>query len=105
MKKRLRKKKHIGEFKELGFLLEAKLNLQTDEELDRFNDEFLDYIEKENMHIGGGMGMDDLSLYVCTGVVNTGNAEARENLISWMDKHENVTEVNAGELKDAYYCP
>jgi len=55
MKRRLRKKLHIGEFREMGIEVEARLDHEpTTEELDAF----IDDIEAAGMMCGGGCGVD-----------------------------------------------
>ena len=56
MKKRLRKKKHLGEFRQFGFSLECLLRVGlSDAEFDRFLDEFIaDAIEARGLVFGGG---------------------------------------------------
>ncbi len=103
IKRRLRKKKHVGDFKEMGFLLSAKLNLKSEEELDQFCDEMIDFLASNEIHMEGGMGIDNISLFIGTGIVNTGEEECRAKLITWMEEHKNVEEFNAGELEDAFY--
>jgi uncharacterized protein len=55
MKKRLRKKKHKGEFQEFGFqiYLDFKPNYSL-METELVFDEFIELIEKENLLFGGG---------------------------------------------------
>jgi uncharacterized protein YggL (DUF469 family) len=58
MRKRLRKKKHVGEFQELGVELEMTLRAGVD--FDEFLDAFLcDAVEANGLAFGGG-GRDDL---------------------------------------------
>ena len=55
MKKRLRKKKHIGEFQEFGF--DIKLDLKPNYSLmesELLYDELIELIERENLLFGGG---------------------------------------------------
>src|SRR5690242_21482497 len=57
MKKRLRKKKHVGEFQEFGFHVDASLRSNIDREaLCAFSDRFIAHIEANNLAFGGGIG-------------------------------------------------
>lgn len=57
MKKRLRKKKHIGEFTELGFRFVGKFESElTEEQAEQFGDQLIDFVEAHDMGLGGGMG-------------------------------------------------
>ena len=55
MKKRLRKKKHLGEFKQYGFELTIKLKPgHSVEEINDFYIPLLDKIEEKSLSVGGG---------------------------------------------------
>jgi uncharacterized protein len=57
MNKRLRKKHHIGEFKQLGFEVRADLRPDlSDEELDAFFVRWLDVLEKHDLLFSGSAG-------------------------------------------------
>jgi uncharacterized protein YggL (DUF469 family) len=102
MKKRLRKKKHLGEFQELGAEIVVRLHAGTD--FDAFLDKFLDAVEKNGLRCGGG-GMDrDLSVFVELG--RRDEAEAmRARLDGWLSDHEDVERYALGETVDASYPP
>lgn len=52
MKKRLRKKKRVGEFRELGFSFELDLELTSQDDLDAFVDSMITFAEARNLGIG-----------------------------------------------------
>lgn len=56
MKKRLRKKKHLGEFRQLGFSVHFRFREGlTDSEFERFSNEFIEHaIEAQGLQFGGG---------------------------------------------------
>ena len=56
MKKRLRKKKHLGEFRQMGFSVDCRIRSGLSEEgFDRFIDHFMDHaIEANGLIFGGG---------------------------------------------------
>lgn len=58
MKKRLRKKKRVGEFVEWGTLIRAQLDLKSEQELDKFSDEFIEKVENLKCYCGGGISLD-----------------------------------------------
>jgi len=54
MRKRLRKKRHVGEFRENGFFLAARYPDMDNEKSDAILYAFLDFIERRNLSGGGG---------------------------------------------------
>ncbi|HTU62679.1 MAG TPA: 50S ribosome-binding protein YggL, partial [Polyangiales bacterium] len=57
MRKRLRKKKRVGEFQELCFELRAELRSDLDNaELEGFVDRLIDTVEARKLSFGGGAG-------------------------------------------------
>ena len=60
MKKRLRKKKHLGEFKELGFEVRGDLRPGlSGNDLEAFVDRLIDIVDARSLAFGGGAGRDD----------------------------------------------
>ena len=58
MRKRLRKKKRVGEFVEWGTLIKARLGLSSQQELDEFSDEFIAKVEDLKCYCGGGISIE-----------------------------------------------
>ena len=57
MKKRIRRKKRVGELQELGFDVDAGLHSGTDRDAVRaFSDPFISHIEAHQLAIDGGIG-------------------------------------------------
>ncbi len=55
LKRRLRKKYHLGEFQELGFELFTALKPDlSEEDFDKFLDDFIEEIERNKLTFGGG---------------------------------------------------
>jgi uncharacterized protein YggL (DUF469 family) len=60
VKKRLRKKKHLGEFKELGFEVRSDRRPGlSGNDLEAFVDRLIDIVEARSLAFGGGAGRDD----------------------------------------------
>ncbi|RRJ96004.1 DUF469 family protein [Opitutaceae bacterium TAV4] len=107
MKKRLRKKKHLGEFRQFGFELTCRF--QTDvpvERFDRFVDEFIaDAIEADGLTFGGG---GDLKRG-WSGVVSRDHRyasiteEDREHVHGWLLGQEIVAAVELSEPCDLWH--
>lgn len=66
MKKRLRKKKHIGEFTEYGIeirMINANKAMIV-EDMDKFADNLLDYVESHKWVCGGGWSLKDCNFFI-----------------------------------------
>lgn len=102
MKKRLRKKKHLGEFTEFGRQLVIYRNKKNgcDEFLDAFIEEA---IEANGCYCGGGGKEDKLSFIVELGR-RSDDPDARLNMITaWLDARSDVERWKVGEEFDIWY--
>jgi uncharacterized protein YggL (DUF469 family) len=106
--KRLRKKLHVGEFREFGFSVSFRLPENLDcEAQDGFFDRFIaEAIEDNGLFFGGGFGGGDGEGFV-TGHLNRqggGNVteEHRVFMRNWLAAQSLVTDVQIGELVDAW---
>lgn len=102
MKKRLRKKKHVGEFAVFGVPVAIRLVDGTD--FDSFLDEFLEEaIEANVCYFGGGGQKDRLS-----GIIELGRKidlpeERLKKISHWLDSNNNVANHLVGEINDLWY--
>ena len=102
MNKRLRKKKHVGEFAAFGVPVAVRLADGTD--FDSFIDVFLeDAIEANGCYFGGGGQKDRLS-----GIIELGRKidlpeERRRKVSHWLDSNSNVANHLIGEINDLWY--
>ncbi|WP_300672580.1 YggL family protein [Desulfoluna sp.] len=105
MKKRLRKKLHLGEFQELGFTLNIKFNAEnTNEALDAFVDNLLDeVIDPAALDFGGGGDRFDFAGFVVLAARGSVTEEHRAITTAWLEKREDVTSFEVGELVDAWH--
>ena len=102
MKRRLRKKRRLGEFREDGF----RLQFQVDESLslsetDVVVDSFIDMIEANRLQFGGG---GDSSW---TGIVQgpwrgTATEADRDSVLEWLHAHPQIVDASAGPLEDLW---
>jgi uncharacterized protein YggL (DUF469 family) len=102
MKKRLRKKKHVGEFTEWGRELILEMNPAT--ALDEFMDSFIaDAIEANGCYCGGGGDANHLEFVVELGRF-AGHPDERMNRIkNWLDARQDVQGYKVGDLFDLWY--
>jgi uncharacterized protein len=102
MKKRLRKKKHLGEFTEYGRQLVIMRNQKYgfDEFLDAFIEEA---IESNGCYCGGGGKEDKLDVVVELGR-RSDDPNARLNRITeWLDARSDVENWRVGEEFDIWH--
>ena len=102
MKKRLRKKKHVGEFAEWGRQLVITRNRKDgfDEFLGAFIEEA---IEANGCYCGGGGKEDKLDVIVELGR-RSDDASGRMNRITaWLDARSDVQNWKMGELFDIWH--
>ena len=104
MKKRLRKKKHIGEFKIYGVPLAIKRNKKTD--FDSFFDAFLEEaIEANDCFCGGGGKEDKLDVFIELGREDNKPEMALEKIKSWIKSRSDIDQWYLGQVVDANYGP
>lgn len=103
MRKRLRKKLFLREFQEMGFDLKAKMNLPDEAALDAFWGKFVQQVEENNVHCHGAFGNEELDMFVLVGKIGPEAVERRTKLVEWLKTQPEVSEINAGELVDAFY--
>lgn len=100
--KRLRKKLHVDEFQEFGFSISFTLPQNLDNEtLDILFDRFIDVIEYYGLLFGGGIGPNSEGFVTLD---KRGNAteEHREFVRKWLASHPFVSDIQIGELVDAW---
>ena len=106
MKKRLRKKLHRGEFKEVGF--EVCVRFDTSPEADEWDDVFdrlVEFVEALGLALGGGGTMSNWCVFVDRHGGGSATEEDRDALVDWLEREPSVLEFAVGELVDAYYGP
>ena len=104
MKKRLRKKKYIGEFQEWGVTISITRNTETDFEV--FLDEFVEQgMEANTCYFTGTSKEDSLEGFIDLGR-SLDQAEAKlAKVNAWLDKRSDVKTYATGKLTDAWYGP
>jgi uncharacterized protein YggL (DUF469 family) len=96
MRKRLRKKKRLGEFVEWGALLRAGLKLDSQEELDSFSDQFIEKVESLNCYCGGGISIDrGLDMVIELGLDKDGALKKLQDLEFWLSSQPCILNLEA----------
>jgi len=98
MKKRLRKKLHVGEFADLRFTLTGKVTGVTEADADDFYTELFQAVAEFGCCLNGTVGTEAFDLEVITGPVNTDNDARKDALVAALKANSHVAEVNASEL-------
>lgn len=104
MKKRIRKKKRMGEFVEYGFYIKASapsLLGAKDETIDKFNDEFICFAESNGCGIGGIIGPNIDVFYSKIGRGSC-NENDREGVRKFLLNNSLVTDFDIGPLVNAW---
>lgn len=100
MRKRLRKKKRIGEFRE--YMAEVRAQLAPETNIDAFLDDWiLNAIESRQLQFGGSIGGPQRELTL-DGIVQLGRhpgpAEHLAHLQSWLSQHQAVIAFEFGPI-------
>ena len=104
MKKRLRKKLHRGEFRELGFSFDAKFKADTEMQVvEAWLQELASLLNSHSLEMGGGWNSN-----VCGGFITRERGsvtpEEQDIVRKWFDEHgQNLESITVGGLKDAWY--
>ena len=100
MRKRLRKKKHVGEFREYGVEFAATVKPGVD--FDAFCDDFIDEcIESRGLAFGGGGGGVNLKGFVELGRCDEYAANLA-HVTAWFAKSASIENYSLGEPVDAW---
>jgi uncharacterized protein len=101
--KRLRKKLHKGEFMEFGFSIAFSLPKEMDANTeDAFIDRFLtEAIDVQNLFFGGGIGKNTSGFVTLIKRGSTTEAH-RQHVKIWLSAQTNVSNIEIGELQDAW---
>ncbi len=104
MKKRLRKKLWLAEFRQFGFEVSFSLaGYHTEADMDQFFDRFIvDVIEARGLLCGGG-GYRDWGMFICRHGRQSASEDDREYILRSLRDYPDVVEVQVGPLVDAWY--
>lgn len=105
MKRRLRKKKHVAEFRELGFEVTARLrNGLSQAEFDALLGRWIDAIEARGLGFGGG---GDMGRPLAGFVTRTGRGSAtdddRISLSAFLESDPALVGYEVSNLRDAWH--
>jgi len=102
--RRLRKKLYMDEFSILGFGFTCELAFENEAELDSFFDEFISFVESNDLHIAGGSDDESFDGFITSiGRYESATEEDRTAVQNWLTAQEKVSEVVIGKLEDPIY--
>ena len=104
MKRRLRKKFHLGEYREFGFAVEFALDPGlSDDAAGGFLDRFIaQAIEADRMLAGGGGHGARWNFFVSSARRGSVEEAQRTRVLDWLGRQPEVKERSAGPLVDAW---
>lgn len=104
MKKRLEKKKHLGEFVEWG--VTVAVARRRKEDFDDFLDDFIEQaIERNDCYFGGGGKEDRLEGVIELGRTSDSPEKKLKKVISWLEAREDVEKYVTGKIIDVWNGP
>jgi len=104
MKKRHRKKKHLGEFKVFGVPFALRRNRKDD--FDSFLDAFLEEAVETNGCYCAGIGKDDeFEGFIELGRPKNNPKERLEKIVIWMKGRPDIDKFIFGQVVDVWYGP
>lgn len=99
--RRLRKKLHLGEFVEYG--VKVAIRLQENANSDQALDQWLTFVEANNMAFGGGQRPGEINGFVTTFGRGTLTEDDRQKISNWLDAQAEVQGADVSPLLDAHY--
>ncbi len=106
MKRRIRKKRRVAEFRELGFEVSYRLGGDVSEEqADAFLSLFIEEaIEQHELQVGGGGGPLVWDFFAVSAKHrSSATDEQREKVGAWLSHRPEVTASEVGPLRDAWH--
>ena len=100
MKKRLRKKLHLGEFTDRLFTMTAKVTGVTEVDSDVFYTDLFQTVAECGCCLNGVAGTTSFDLEVITGPRGTDNEARREELIGRLKANPKIQDLHATELTE-----
>ena len=107
MKKRLRKKKRVGEFRELGFTVfaaHARTDIESPDVNDDWLEQFIIWLESRELDSGGGSNREATRLYITSYKPRASATEQdRIDVSEWLADCSDVRAHAIAPLSDAWH--
>lgn len=106
MKKRIRKKLNLGEFRETGFEITWKPGEISEADFDSFIQQFLDALESRGLVFGGGCSTDDSweGIVARSRRYSCPDDADKEFVSNWFQNRTDVKEFTLGHDVDLWYA-
>ena len=103
MKKRLRKKLHIGEYQEFGFMVSCSfISDLSAEQFDNFMDAFIqEAIESNGLSFGGGGDKQEWKGFVTLEHRGSATEKHKTQVAKWLESNPQVIDFKVGGLIDS----
>jgi uncharacterized protein len=105
MKERLRKKRRVGEFQEMGF--EVSFDIQKDLtviEKNTIHEDFITQaVEANGLQFGGGGDTHWKGFVALNKSRGSVTLHHRETVRRWLEENLKISNIRIGELRDAWY--
>lgn len=106
MNKRLRKKKRVGEFRELGFRVQFETPGMSTEQEEALCDRWLEEaVEANGLICGGAFGPEQWDGFVQLDHRGSATDEHRQAVTKWLESQAQIKKVQVSPLIDAWYGP
>ncbi|HLM00967.1 MAG TPA: 50S ribosome-binding protein YggL [Pyrinomonadaceae bacterium] len=104
LKRRLRKKFHVGEYQEFGFEVFVTLKPQlTEAAFDEFLSDFIDLVEANKLLFSGGGKEESWGGFITSAKKFASPAENdRQTTKGWLENRPGISETKVGEFQDAW---
>ncbi|RXJ65419.1 hypothetical protein CS022_24785 [Veronia nyctiphanis] len=98
--RRLRKKLYVDEFAVFGFSINLHLNTDSDDTLDTFINDLMQFADSRHLLIGGG-GLNDIEL-VFGSALRYGSVteQDRDAVKGWIEARDEVSITSLGDVVD-----
>lgn len=104
MKRRLRKKKRLGEFRELGFAIQAQLSAASKEARLSLIERFVNIVEQRTLVFGGGCSLEGvLEGFVMPRGRRSATSEDRAAVVRLFDNAPEIARFQVSDLQDVWY--
>jgi len=105
MKKRLRKKLHLGEYQEFGFMVSCSfVSGLSDVQLDSFIDTFIqEAIESNGLSFGGGGDKQEWKGFATLDRRGSATEKHKTKVSKWFESNPEVIDFKVGGLIDSWY--
>jgi uncharacterized protein len=104
MRRRLRKKKRLGEFTELGFEVRAELTPDLDDAgFEAFIDRCIEAVEARRLGFGGGGRREDFAGFVTQLGRGSATEHDRTAMVTFLSSDPAVVRHAVGPLVDAWH--